>query len=68
MKVRDRVCDICGESVYKYGEKQYKISKRYWLTDICWKKIDLCENCYRILERQILKEKLKEKLGVVRND
>ena len=64
MKVRDRVCDICGESVYKFVEHQYKISKRFWLTDICWKKMDLCDDCYRVLERQIL----KEKLGVARNE
>ena len=59
MKVKDRVCDICGESVYKHACHQYKISisKRLWEVDSRWLKLDLCENCYKILEKSILKKK-----------
>jgi len=65
MKVRDRVCDICGRSVYGH-KTQYKISlyKRRWETELLWKRLDLCSECYEILERRIIcdmKEKANEK-------
>ena len=53
MKVRDRVCDICGCSVYEHACHQYKISKRLWEVDTFWKRIDLCEDCYKSLESLI---------------
>jgi len=54
MKVKDRVCDICGESVYRLrGYSAYKILKYDWWVDLFPKKVDLCQNCYRGLERYI---------------
>ena len=57
MKVRDRVCDVCGDSVYKHARHQYKLSKICWETDLFWKRMDLCEECYCIMERWILRER-----------
>ena len=55
MKVRDRVCDICGESVYKHrGCKAYRILKHDWYLDIFPRRVDLCESCYIGLERYII--------------
>lgn len=58
MKVRDRVCDICGRSVYEIrtrscGCRSYQILKRNWDIDIFHKRVDLCELCYKGLESYI---------------
>ena len=54
MKVRDRVCDICGESVYERGYNTYQILEHRWWLDYFPKKVDLCQNCYNGLERYII--------------
>ena len=59
MKVRDRVCDICGESVYKHARHQYKLSKRLWEVNSLWTKVDLCEECWNYMERLILNTKME---------
>ena len=68
MKVKDRVCDICGRSVYEHATNQYKISlhKRHWETELLWKRLDLCSECYRNLERRIICD-MKEKANEVNN-
>ena len=53
MKVRDRVCDICGESVYERGRNSYQILRHRWWLDVFPRKVDLCHNCYKGLEKYI---------------
>ena len=53
MKVKDRVCDICGNSVYERGYRAYRILEHDWFFDIFPKRVDLCHNCYNGLERYI---------------
>jgi len=54
MKVRDRVCDICGESVYKHrGCMTYRILKHDWYNNIFPRRVDLCRDCYKGLEKYI---------------
>ena len=53
MKVRDRVCDICGKSVYERGRNSYQILRHRWWLDAFPRKVDLCHTCYNGLERYI---------------
>lgn len=54
MKVKDRVCDICGQSVYKHrGCMTYRILKHDWYFNIFPRRVDLCRDCYKGLERYI---------------
>ena len=53
MKVKDRVCDVCGESIYRHAAHTYKIVKRFPETEFMGQRIDLCERCYKRLERWI---------------
>ena len=61
MKVRDRVCDICGDSIYKHrGWNTYRILKHAWWFELFPKRVDLCQDCYKGLERFIKSYNLYE--------
>lgn len=53
MKVNTRVCDICGNDIYRHGRSAYKITKHKWEVDFFPKRMDLCADCYRRTERFI---------------
>lgn len=58
MKVKTRICDICGQDVHQHARHAYQISKHKWEVDFFPKKIDLCENCYMNMEAFIEKYNL----------
>ena len=60
MIVKDRVCDICGKSVYERGRNSYQILRHRWWLDAFPRKVDLCPNCYNALERYIINYNLYE--------
>lgn len=60
MKVKGIICDVCGDSVYKHARYQYRLKKRFWETEIGWKRMDLCEECYSKMTRWIIKERVNE--------
>lgn len=59
MKIRDIVCDVCGNSVHQHARHKYTIKKRLWEVDSPFlpERVDLCESCYEKLEEWILKYK-----------
>ena len=61
MKVKGRICDICGEPVYRHGSHEYKISKRFPEWECLWSRIDLCEDCYRKMAEWIMNNKTERK-------
>ena len=56
-KIRDTICDVCGESVHQHARHIYTIKKRLWELDYLPKRVDLCESCYEGLEEWLLKYK-----------
>ena len=59
MKINTRVCDVCGESVYKFAKHNYVIKKITWWTGDK-RRIDLCEDCYRSMVKWIKGERKEE--------
>lgn len=53
MKVKDRVCDICGNSIYRHAAHTYTIRKRFWETEVFGRRLDVCEECWRKFERWV---------------
>lgn len=61
-KIRETVCDICGKSleglsIYQQASRRYCIKRYWWAADPYPDRLDLCEACYRNLERWILDNK-----------
>ena len=60
MKIKTRICDMCGETVYLHGRSAYQITKHKWEVDFFPKKIDLCERCYYNMKAFIERYNLDE--------
>lgn len=56
MKIKTRICDICGESIYQHAAHTYTIRKRMWETETLGKRLDLCEKCWQKFERWVKRE------------
>lgn len=60
MKIKDTICDICGESCKWHGSYIYTIRKRFWEFEKVGKKLDLCQDCYKKIQQWIIEEKYKK--------
>ena len=62
MKVKYRVCDLCGDELCHDGDVRIKYkAKRHnerWITfyETEWKNIDICTNCLNKIIDQAIKE------------
>ena len=54
MRIKDRICDVCGCSVYRHAAHTYTIRKRFWETETIGRRLDLCEDCWRNFEHWVL--------------
>lgn len=46
MKIKTRICDICGNPMFRHGRDVYKIKKRHWETELLGKQMDICDDCF----------------------
>lgn len=60
MRIKDTICDICGESCEWHGSYIYTIRKRFWEMEKVGRKLDLCQDCYNKMVVWILEEKYKK--------
>lgn len=56
MKVKTRICDICGESIYRHAAHTYTIRKRLWEYETIGRRLDMCEKCWIKFEKWLKKE------------
>lgn len=61
MKIKDIVCDICGESCEWHGSYIYTIRKRFWEMEVLGRRVDLCQDCWKKMQEWIIKEQFKER-------
>lgn len=45
-KIKTRICDVCGDTIYQHAKHTYTIRKRFWEDEIFGHQIDLCQRCY----------------------
>lgn len=54
MKIKTRICDVCGETIYQHTKHIYTIRKKMpECGEIISKRIDLCEDCWRDFEKWV---------------
>ena len=57
MKVHTRVCDICGNETLIRRKHAYVLKRKLCFIDSTFKKMDICEDCYKNMEKYIKKVK-----------
>ena len=57
MKVKQIVCDICGEPIKYRKSIGYKIKKKRYFIDLTYNDMDICGRCMEKIFEEIRKEK-----------
>ena len=61
MRIKTRICDVCGDTIYKHAKHTYTIRKKFWELERIGESLDLCQDCYNQLVAYIEKGYLKAK-------
>ena len=68
MKLKGKICDICGKLVYRHNFHEYEIRKRFpeylWYQpqlECLQSRMVFCKDCHRRMTERVMKNKAERK-------